>query len=181
MTDLPYVYAALVFLLAGLAAVVVHSRRRFGFRAAGLAAAFVALVAAYAGLSDVLSRAKPVAWEVAGGGVEGFEVLFADVPPGGTIHLLLRAPGADEPRLYALPWSAQIATQLERALAETETAPALLRASEGLFENDVEDRERIFYAAPVPALPRKDWARFEPAPFVPDESNTMFGAGEPDG
>ena len=26
MTDLPYVYAALVFLLAGLAAVVVHSR-----------------------------------------------------------------------------------------------------------------------------------------------------------
>lgn len=181
MSDLPYVYAAAVAVLAGLAAVAVQSRRPLRFRLAALALGVAALAAAWAGFADLLGRAKPAAWEFAARGIDDYEVLHAEIRPGASIHLLLRVPGLREPRLYALPWRPGIAERLEDALARAEAEQLVPRASSDLFESDIEDRERVFHAIPVAALPPKDSQRFEPTRFVPDESNTMFGAGEPDG
>ncbi len=181
MSDLPYIYAAVVALVVGLALIVIHSRWSAGFRLAALTLAGGAFVLGYAGLSDLLSRPKPVAWELMRGDLEDYEVLYADMRPGAAIYLLLRLPDMAEPRLYVLPWHANIALQLERTLADAESRQVLMRADNQLFESDIEDRERIFYATPVAAFPDKDQQRFEPVRFVPDESNTMYGAGEPDG
>ena len=181
MSDLPYLYGALAVLLAGLALVVVQSRRPLRFRAAGLAAAIAAFAATWAGLSDALGRAKPTAWEFGAGAADRYEVLFADVRPGAPIHLLLRVPGLDEPRLYVMPWRPEVATELREGLKQAATEQLVLNADSDLFESDIEDRERLFHGTPIAALPRKDQRRFEPERFDPDEDNTMYGAGEPDG
>lgn len=181
MTDLPWLYAVVAFLVTGLAAAAVQSRRPLRFRLAGLAVAAAALGASWAGLADALGRAKPTAWEFSGEGDMRYDVLYADIQPGAPIHVLLRFPGLDEPRLYVMPWNAGIAAELRRGLASTAAPDANLQADGGLFESDVEDRERIFHETPIAALPRKDEQRFEPERFVPDEGNTMFGVGEPDG
>ena len=181
MSALPYLYGAHVALLTALALIVVGSRRPLRFRLAGLAVAAVALAAGHAGLADALSRPKPAAWEFAAGGAEDYEVLYTELQQGRAIHLLLRVPGVSEPRLYAFPWSPVAVEDLSRARDSAEAERLMLRADANLFESDIEDRERIFYAAPVAALPLKDQRRFDPAPFVPTEDTTMYGAGEPDG
>ena len=181
MSDLPWLYAVVAVSIAALAAVVVRSRRPLRFRLAGLAAAAAALAASWAGLADALGRAKPTAWEFNADGPAEYEVIHADIQPGAPIHLLLRLPGHDEPRLYSMPWSAGIAAELREGRAAAAPRNAPLLTDGGLFESDVEDRERLFHEAPVAALPRKDQQRFEPERFEPDEGNTMFGAGEPDG
>ncbi len=178
MIDLPYGFAAVAVLLAGLAVLIINSNRSFGLRLAGLAAALVAIIASYAGLSDLLSRPKPVAWEMALDDVEELEVAFADLNPGKAIHLLLRVPGDAEPRLYALPWHPIVAAELEQALATAEAEEVPLRTSPDLFEIDLENRERLFYATPMAALPGKGQQRFEPTQFIPTDSTTMYGAGD---
>lgn len=181
MSALPYLYGAHVALLAALALIIVGSGRPLRFRAAGVGVAAVALAAAHIGLADALSRPKPAAWAFAPGGAEDYEVLYTELQQDEAIHLLLRVPGEAEPRLYAFPWSPVAVEDLGRARDTAEAGRLVLRADAGLFESDIEDRDRIFYAAPVAALPLKDQRRFEPAPFVPTEETTMYGAGEPDG
>ena len=178
MSDLPYGFAAVAVLLAALAILVIHANRSFYFRLAGLVVALVAIAASYAGLSDLLSRPKPAAWEWTFSDVEEFDVAYADVNPGRSIHLLLRVPGINEPRLYALPWHPMLAAQLEQAMATAEEEQVPVRTGPELFEIDLEDRERLFYASPMAALPAKGRERFEPAPFVPSDSTTMYGAGD---
>ena len=177
MIDLPYGYAAVAVLLAGLAVFVIQSNRSFPFRLAGLFIAFVAILVSYAGFSDLLSRPKPVAWEIAIDDIEELEVAYADLQPGIGIHLLLRIPGIAEPRLYTLPWRQDIATELEQAMATAEAEQVPLRTSPDLFEIDLEDRERLFYATPMAGLPPKDQQRFEPTQFEPTDDTTMYGAG----
>lgn len=177
MIDLPYGYAAVAVLLAGLAVLVIQSNRSFRFRLMGLLIAFVAIFISYAGFSDLLSRPKPVAWEITIGDIEELEVAYADLQPGTAINLLLRIPGVAEPRLYSLPWRNDIAQELEQAMETAESEQVPVRSSPDLFEIDLEDRERLFYATPMAGLPPKDQQRFEPNRFVPTDDTTMYGAG----
>ncbi len=177
MNELPYEFAALAVLLAAQGFVMIYSRWPLRRRVAGLLLTTLAVVASYVGISDLLSRAKPVAWEFAIDDIEELEVAYADLVPGNAIHLVLRIPNVAEPRLYALPWRDDLARELEQAMATAEAEEVPLRTSPDLFEVDLEDRERLFYATPVAALPPKDQQRFDPAPFTPSDATTMYGAG----
>jgi len=112
------------------------------------------------------------------GDVEEFEVAYADLNPGKSIHLLLRVPGDAEPRLYELPWHPIVAAELQQAMATAEAEQVPVRTGPHLFEVDLEDRDRLFYATPMAALPNKGQQRFEPTQFVPSDSTTMYGAGD---
>lgn len=84
------------------------------------------------------------------------QVLSAVPVEGESIYVWLRLPGSREPRAYALPWSVDMAQQLQTAMNDAEekgTAVQMTMPSEG----GLDDREPKFYAMPQPALPAKDY------------------------
>ena len=71
------------------------------------------------------------------------------------IFLWLQLDGIEEPRSYVLPWSRELAQQLQDALQEAEERESGVRMRLP-FEQSLDDREPRFYALPQPALPPKD-------------------------
>jgi hypothetical protein len=80
------------------------------------------------------------------------------------IYIWLQFNESLEPRAYALPWSRDLAEQLqaaEREAAENQTEVRMRLP----FEQSLDDREPRFYAMPQPALPSKDLDRAMPQFF----------------
>lgn len=71
------------------------------------------------------------------------------------IYLWLQLSDAPEPRAYLLPWSRDLAEQLQAARREAEQNDTQLQMRLP-FEPSLDDREAKFYAMPQPALPPKD-------------------------
>ena len=79
------------------------------------------------------------------------------------IHLWLQLPDEVEPRGYVLPWSTELAEQLQKAQREADEGQTELRMSRP-FEPSLDDREPKAYALPQPAMPPKDM--MDPPPEV---------------
>ncbi len=146
----------LVFLVAGtvLANLAIWGQRRVWMRWAAVAATAAFLPAAYLSLSDLLSRPKPIWLEWAHIDLAEAEVLGSHMREGEAIYVWLALPDQAAPRAYVLPWSLEMAKQLQDAgRASEETGTGLMMAKP--FEPTRDNQEIIFYAAPQERLPVK--------------------------
>jgi len=158
MTDLPFLFALAAGIAAVLASIAIWAPRRLAVRVGAVACAFLFMPLAYAGMGDLLGRPKPVALEWWLHQAEEATVLGSQMREGESLHLWLQLEGEAEPRAYRLPWSQQMAQQLQQALeqAQRNGTEARMRLP---FEPTLDGREPKFYAAPQPALPPKDLAQ----------------------
>lgn len=154
-----------VVVAALLCSICVWSPRRFWIKLVALTTALLFLPVGYASLTELMSKPKPVALEWWLAKAPEATVLASTVREGKGIYLWLQLPDVEEPRAYVLPWSREVAEQLQKALEEAEESQGAV----GMrlpFEPSLDDREPRFYALPQPALPQKDLSD-PPAQRVP--------------
>ena len=120
MTNLPFLFALAAVLAAMLASIAIWAPRALLVRAGAVACAVLFMPVAYAGLSDLLSRPKPVAMEWWLDQAEEATVLGSQMREGDSLYLWLQLAGEAEPRAYRLPWSQQMAQQLQQALEQAQ-------------------------------------------------------------
>lgn len=155
MTELTYLFA-LVAVLAGLvASISIWAPRRLWIKLCAVASATLFMPAVYIALMQLLSMPKPVGFEWWHGQADEATVLASNLQEGKGIYLWLQLPDVPEPRAYVLPWSRDLAEQLQAAGREAveNRSGVQMRLP---FEPSLEDREPKFYAMPQPALPPKD-------------------------
>jgi hypothetical protein len=158
MSNLPFLFALAALLAAALASIAIWSPRRLEAKATALACAALFMPLAYAGMSDLLSRPKPVGMEWWHDQAGEATVLGSQMREGESLFLWLQLAGEAEPRAYRLPWSQRMAQELQQAQEEAQRngTSARMRLP---FEPTLDDREPKFYALPQPALPPKDYAQ----------------------
>jgi hypothetical protein len=141
-------------LAAGLASIAIWSPRRLLIRVGAVALATLFLPTAWAAMSDLMSRPKPIDFEWWHQAEGEATVLSSQLREGDGVYLWLQISGAVEPRSYRLPWDRKLAEDLEKARAEAEKngTPMMMRMP---FERTYDKRDRKFYAMPQPALPDK--------------------------
>lgn len=154
-TDLPYLFALAALMAATLATIAVWSPRALPAKLSALGCTALFLPLGYMGLSDLMSRPKPVALEWWLGQADEATVLGSQMREGEGLYLWLQVAGATEPRAYRLPWDQRLAEELQKAQAEAERNGGGVRMRLP-FEPTLDAREPKFYAPPQPALPPKD-------------------------
>jgi hypothetical protein len=154
MSELTAVFAVLGGLAFVLANIAIWSPRRLLVKVGALVAVAVFLPTAYMGLSEMLSRPKPVDSEWARRELAEATVIGAQMVEGEAIHVWLGLEGVEEPRAYTLPWDEKIARQLHGARRTAEANGTRVKMRKP-FEQSNDKRERIFYAAPQPPSPAK--------------------------
>jgi hypothetical protein len=166
MTELTYLFAIAAVLAGALASITVWSPRRLSLKVSALATSVLLLPTAYAGFLQLLSMPKPVGLEWWHARAEEATVLGSSIHEEAGIYLWLQLEGVPEPRAYVLPWSRQLAQQLQEAQREAEEQQGELRMRLP-FEPSWDDDEPQFYAMPQPALPPKDYEQEPPTQFPP--------------
>jgi hypothetical protein len=156
-TTIGYLFGVGLFVLAVLCSICIWSPRRAGIKLGALALALLFVPVGYASLAELMSKPKPVSLEWWLGQADQATVLASSIQEGKGIYLWLKLAEVDEPRAYVLPWSRELAEELQKATREAQSA----EGGVGMrlpFEPSLEDREPKFYALPQPALPPKDLA-----------------------
>ncbi len=170
MSELGALFAALgglAFILANLA---VWAPRKLRVKLGALITAAVFLPTAYFSLSEMLGRPKPVAAEWLRGALAEATVLGSQMQQGQAIYLWLTLEGTDEPRAYALPWSEKLARQLHGARRSAEASGTRVKMRLP-FEDSLDRRDRVFYAAPQSPPPEKQAPVQNPLNFQHSQSN----------
>ncbi len=155
MTELTWLFATIAALTGVMTSISIWAPRHLWLKLGALGTAALFLPAAYAGFLHLLSMPKPVALEWWHATAEDATVLSSTVREGAGIYLWLQLSEVPEPRAYVLPWSRELAEQLQAARREAEQneTPLQMRLP---FEPSLDDREPKFHAMPQPALPPKD-------------------------
>lgn len=155
MTELTYLFAAVAVLAGLVTSISIWAPRRLWLKFTALASAALFLPIGYLSLAHLLSLPKPVALEWWMTQAPTATVLGSSFREDEAIYLWLQLERVVEPRAYALPWSRDLAEQLQTAQREAEEnqSEVLMRMP---FEPTLDDREPRFYALPQPPLPPKD-------------------------
>ncbi|MGI9510205.1 MAG: hypothetical protein ACR2QJ_12760 [Geminicoccaceae bacterium] len=163
MIELSYLFMVTVALAGLLSMISIWSRHRSWIRVGALAVAFLFLPLAYASYASLLSKPKPVALEWWLGKADEATVLSSSIQEEVGIFLWLQIAEVAEPRAYVLPWSRDLAEQLQAAMREAEEQNGQLQMRLP-FEPSLDEEKPKFYAMPQPAMPPKDLNR--PAPEI---------------
>jgi hypothetical protein len=155
MTELTYLFGAVAMLAGGLASISIWAPRRLAVRLLAVTGVALFLPAAYAGFAQLLALPKPIALEWWQANAEEATVLASSFRENEAIYLWLQLRGPAEPRAYALPWSRDLAEQLQAAQREASENQTQVQMRLP-FERSYDDQEPKFYATPQPALPPKD-------------------------
>jgi hypothetical protein len=161
MTELTYLFGAVAMLAGGLASISIWAPRRLAMKMLAVTGVALFLPAAYAGFAQLLALPKPVALEWWRAHAEEATVLASSFREEEAIYLWLQLRGLTEPRAYVLPWSRDLAEQLQAAqrdASENQTQVQMRLP----FERSQDDQEPKFYAMPQPQLPPKDLDRTLP-------------------
>jgi hypothetical protein len=156
MTELTYMFALVAILAGAVASIAVWAPRRLWIKACALGATMLFIPAAYASMMQLLSMPKPASYEWWHGEAGEATVLGSSMQEEEGIYLWLQLPDVPEPRAYVLPWSRELAEQLQTAQREAEQNRSGVQMRLP-FEPSLDDREQKFYALPQPALPPKDF------------------------
>ena len=170
MSELSALFAVLGGLAFILANVAVWAPRKLRVKLGALITAAVFLPTAYFSLSEMLGRPKPVATEWLRGALAEATVLGSQMQEGKAIYLWLTLEGTDEPRAYALPWSEKLARQLHGARRSAEASGTRVKMRLP-FENSLDRRDQVFYAAPQSPPPEKQTPVQNPLNFQHSQSN----------
>jgi hypothetical protein len=163
MTALTYLFALVAVLVGLVASISLWAPRRLWIKLCALATAALFMPAAYVALMELLSQPKPVTFEWWHGQAGEATVLGSNLQEERGIYLWLQLPEVAEPRAYVLPWSRDLAEQLQAAMREAEERRSGVQMRLP-FEPSLDDRKPKFYALPQPTLPSKD--RDQPPPQV---------------
>lgn len=155
MTELTYMFGALSVLAGLMTSISIWAPRRLWLKLSAVGTAAVFLPTAYASLLHLLSMPKPVELEWWHARAEQATVLGSSMQEGEGIYLWLQMRGVPEPRAYVLPWSRDLAEQLQAAQREAQEQESQVRMRLP-FERSLEDREPKFYALPQARSPSKD-------------------------
>jgi hypothetical protein len=155
MTELTYLFAAIAVLAGAISSISVWSPRRLTLKLGAIGASALFLPAAYLGFAALLGQPKPVQLEWWRARASEATVLASSFRENQAIYLWLQLTGVAEPRAYALPWSRDLAEQLQTAQREAAQNQSQVQMRLP-FEQSLEDREPKFYAMPQPELPPKD-------------------------
>jgi hypothetical protein len=174
MKDLIPLFVTLGALATVLAHIAIWSPRSVLVKLAALATTAAFLPVAYASLSTMLSRPKPIEMEWSREQLAEAAVLGASMEENKAIYVWLEMDGVDEPRAYVLPWSKEMAKQLHGAqrAAEQDGTQVRMRMP---FENSLDEQAQIFYAAPTPPPAEKEDTlqnalQFQHSPTAPSGS-----------
>lgn len=149
----PY-FALFLALAAVLANIGVWAPRKFWVRCSAIVVAALFIPAAYASLSDLLSRPKPVSLEWMHRNAPEAAVLSAQIREKKGIYLWLQFPGAPEPRAYVLPYDLETAKRLYQAQAKAKQNGTRARMKHP-FKQSLDTSINRFYAPPQPPRPVK--------------------------
>jgi len=170
MSELSALFAVLGGLAFILANIAVWAPRKLRVKLGALITAAVFLPASYFSLSEMLSRPKPVETEWLRGALAEATVLGSQMQEGTAIYLWPALEGTAEPRAYALPWGEKAARQLHSARRSAEASGTRVKMRMP-FEDSLDRRERMFYAAPQPPPPEKQTPVQNPLNFQRSQSN----------
>lgn len=155
MKNLPEIFAIAAILATALCMMSIWAPRRLPIKLGALVTSCLFLPVAYAALSDLLSKPKPVGLEWWHAQAEEATVLGSTMREGEGIYLWLQMANISEPRSYVLPWSREMAQQLQDAMEEAQEQESGVRMRLP-FEPSFDKEEPKFYALPQPSLPEKD-------------------------
>jgi hypothetical protein len=162
-------YAGFAVVFVTLAHIGVWSPRKLWVKllALGALAAFFPL--GYTSLAELLGRPKPVSLEWIHRHAPTANLLGASMREGEAIYVWIQLPEETEPRAYRLPWSRQLAQQLQGAQqqAEKNHSGVEMRAP---FEDSQERRDPVFHARPQESLPPKPEPSDAPQFIAPQQS-----------
>ena len=158
MTELTYLFAVVAVLGGVVTSISIWAPRRLWLKLSALGTAALFLPVGYLSLAHLLSLPKPVGLEWWLSNAPSATVLGSTVRENEAIYVWLQLEQVAEPRAYALPWSRDLAEQLQTAQREAEQSQSEVRMRLP-FESSLDDREPKFYAMPQPALPPKDLGR----------------------
>ena len=161
MSQVFYLFAASLVLVAALAAISIWSPRALRVKGAALAIVVLFLPAIYVSLVELLSRPKPVTLEWRQGELADAKVIGADLREGEAIFVWLRLPDVIEPRAYVLPWDQKLAEQLHGAQRDAASRGTAVHVKH-LFKNSLDRQGPKFYALPQPAHPPKQVPEYNP-------------------
>ena len=168
MSELTALFGGLLGLAFVLANIAVWSPRKLRVKLGALATAAMFLPGIYFGLTEMLGRPKPVETEWLRRALPEATVIGAQLQEGKAIHLWLAFDNTDEPRAYTLPWSEEAARQLHGARRSAEASGTRVRMRLP-FERSLDERQRVFYAAPQPPPPQKRAPAHNPLEFQRSE------------
>lgn len=163
-------FVVFLAIAAVLASIGIWAPRRTWVRISAVSIMALFVPAAYAGLSDLLSRPKPVSIEWVHRNAKEATVLGARILEGQAIYVWLQLPGTAQPRAYVLPYDQETARQLHKAQSsakENGTETRMKRPFESRNNRKTaEDREQ-FFAPPQPPQPEKPTDRQMPQRVPP--------------
>ncbi|MGF1476787.1 MAG: hypothetical protein ACFB6S_14610 [Geminicoccaceae bacterium] len=163
MTETTQLFVGAVVLASLLGMISIWSPRHLLIKATALVTTVLFLPVAYAAMTELLSKPKPISLEWLQGDASEADVLASRMVEGEGIFLWLQLSDLEEPRSYVMPWNQENAEKLQEAMREAEEQGSSVRMRNP-FEPSLDDAEPKFYALPQPALPPKDLA--EPPPEV---------------
>lgn len=166
MDDMIYLFAAVVFLAAVLASISIWAPRKLWIRGASVIATAGLIIVSYIGFSDLLSRPKPIHLEWAMRTVTEARVLGASPREGEAIFVWLQIRGVTEPRAYRMPWSRELAQQLQDAAEQNRGTQTGVRMRSP-FRNQIQknNQKPAFYSPLRRSLALKDARESEPMIF----------------
>lgn len=104
MDTVYYLFAACLAVTAILAAIAIWAPRSLSLRSAAVILTAIFVPLAYASLTTLLSRPKPVDFAWFERNAETAHVLGLKLEEGHAIYLWLHVEGYDKPGFYVLPW-----------------------------------------------------------------------------
>jgi hypothetical protein len=168
MGPLSVFFIIFIVLATILANIGVWAPRRIWVRYCAVLVAALFIPAAYASVTDLLSRPKPASIEWLHRNATEATVLSARIVEGKSIYLWLQIGGEAEPRSYVLPYDKKTARQLHEAQNNAKRKGTKTRMMRPFAKRRDATKQR-FYAAPQPPRPTKATPKHSPHVVVPPE------------
>ncbi len=168
MGTLGVFFIIFVVLATVLANIGVWAPRRTWVRYCAVLVAALFIPAAYASVSDLLSRPKPASIEWLHRNATEATVLSARIVEGKRIYLWLQIAGEAEPRSYVFPYDKKTARQLHEAQNKARRKGTKARMMRPFAKRRDATKQR-FYAAPQPPRPTKSSPKNAPYIVKPRE------------
>lgn len=153
---LTWTFVVLVAAATGLALLAVRGPLSLGMRCSAIGLSAVVMAVGYAGLSELMSRPKPVNLEWARTSTQTAKVAASHLRENEAIYLWLILDGESEPRAYRLPWDLNMAKQLREAQRDAQRRQSEVRMKLPFKKRPTDESENVFHAPPRPAPPPKD-------------------------
>ena len=127
MNALLIFYCLVIFVAALLSAIAIWSPRRTFIRTLSVILVALLVPLGYLGVTELLSRPKPMEHEWFKRHVDEATILGVSVNEGQAIYLWLRIEDSFEPRYYVLPWRRQLAEKLQNLIDEAMQEQAVVK------------------------------------------------------